>query len=50
MILERSPGSDVRLRKSGGGVFEITVDGSVRFSKKATGRFPSGDEIRETVA
>ena len=37
----------MRLRKSGGGVFEIKVDGALRYSKKATGRFPTEDEIRE---
>jgi selT/selW/selH-like putative selenoprotein len=28
-----------------GGVFEITVDGRLAFSKKATGRFPTDAEI-----
>jgi selT/selW/selH-like putative selenoprotein len=35
----------VTLRKSGGGVFEITVDGTAIFSKKATGRFPTDKEV-----
>jgi selT/selW/selH-like putative selenoprotein len=30
-------------------VFEITVDGRLAYSKKATGRFPSDDEVRGTV-
>jgi len=33
------------LRKTGGGVFEITVDGKLRFSKKAEGRFPTETEL-----
>jgi selT/selW/selH-like putative selenoprotein len=33
------------LRKSGGGVFEITVDGRQTFSKKASGRFPTEPEV-----
>jgi selT/selW/selH-like putative selenoprotein len=33
------------LRKSGGGVFEIAVDGRLAFSKKATGRFPTDQEV-----
>lgn len=49
MILAKTPGTDVRLRKTGGGVFEITVDGVLRFSKKATGRFPGDDEILATL-
>lgn len=44
-MLRMQPDADIRLRKTGGGVFEITVDGAVRFSKKATGRFPTEDEI-----
>jgi selT/selW/selH-like putative selenoprotein len=49
MILARQPTADVTLRKTGGGVFEITVDGRLAWSKKATGRFPTDDEIRQTV-
>ena len=50
MILGRSPAADVRLRKGSGGVFEITVDGSLRYSKKTTGRFPTDDEVRDLIA
>jgi len=28
-----------------GGVFEITVDGKLKFSKKQMGRFPTDEEI-----
>jgi selT/selW/selH-like putative selenoprotein len=35
--------------KSGGGVFEITIDGKLEFSKKATGRFPEESEIKALV-
>jgi selT/selW/selH-like putative selenoprotein len=35
----------VTLHKSGGGVFEITVDGRLAFSKKATGGFPTDQEV-----
>jgi selT/selW/selH-like putative selenoprotein len=31
--------------RSSGGVFEITVDGQLKFSKKALGRFPTDDEV-----
>ena len=30
---------------SGGGVFEVTKDGELIFSKKAEGRFPDFEEI-----
>ena len=42
----RSPGTEVELIEGGGGVFEITVDGVLRFSKKQLGRFPTDEEIR----
>jgi selT/selW/selH-like putative selenoprotein len=39
----------VALRKSGGGVFEITVDGKLAYSKKASGRFPTEDEVVQAL-
>jgi len=30
-------------------VFEITVDGRLRFSKKQSGRFPTEDEVLATL-
>lgn len=35
----------VELLESGGGVFEVTRDGRLIFSKKKEGRFPSEEEI-----
>lgn len=40
-----NPAADVHLRRSAGGVFEITVDGRLMFSKQAEGRFPTDPEI-----
>jgi len=37
--------TDVALVRSSGGVFEIAVDGQLKFSKKALGRFPTDKEI-----
>ena len=39
-------GADVELVKSGGGVFEVTVDDQLVFSKKALGRFPEQGELK----
>jgi selT/selW/selH-like putative selenoprotein len=50
LILSRAPRAEVRLRKSRGGAFEITVEGRLRFSKKSAGRFPTGDEVLASVA
>jgi len=44
------PSAQVALIRSGGGVFEILIDGHLAYSKKATGRFPTDDEITSTVA
>jgi len=49
-LIERTaPGSQVTLHKSGGGVFEITVDGKLAYSKKASGRFPTDAEVSATI-
>lgn len=34
---------------SGGGVFEVEVDGALIYSKKATGRHANWPEIKESV-
>ena len=49
MILGATPSAQVTLKKSGGGVFEITVDGRLAFSRKATGGFPTDEQVRKTV-
>lgn len=43
--LKQALGVDSRLIASSGGVFEIVVDGTKVFSKKALGRFPEDGEI-----
>lgn len=45
VILTTTPGAHITLRKSSGGVFEISVDGKLRFSKKREGRFPTDAEM-----
>jgi len=49
VILGLQPSAQINLRRSSGGVFEIKIDGRVGYSKKATGRFPTDEEIRNTV-
>ena len=41
---------DVSLVKSGGGAFEITVDGRLLFSKLKLKRFPAYQEIPTLIA
>jgi selT/selW/selH-like putative selenoprotein len=38
-------GAEIAYVRSSGGVFEITVDGELKFSKKKQGRFPTDQEI-----
>lgn len=45
----RIDGAEIELVKSSGGVFEITLDGDLVYSKKATGRFPTWKEV-ESIA
>ncbi len=46
----RIDGAEIELVESSGGVFEITLDGDLVYSKKATGRFPKGKEVESIVA
>jgi selT/selW/selH-like putative selenoprotein len=39
----------VQLAKSSGGVFEVTVDGAVVFSKKSLGRHAAPGEVLELL-
>jgi len=39
----------VKIIPSSGGVFEITLDDKLIFSKKKLGRFPNKNEVEETV-
>ena len=43
--LEKVLGIETELHASGGGVYEVTVDGKLIFSKKKLGRFPDDGEI-----
>jgi selT/selW/selH-like putative selenoprotein len=47
-MLEAKYGAEVELVPGVAGVFEITVDGHLKFSKKQTGRFPTDDEVIAT--
>ena len=44
-LKEHFPDTDVRLVQSSGGVFEVTVDGDLIFSKKALRRHAEPGEI-----
>jgi selenoprotein W-related protein len=40
---------EITIIPSGGGVFEVTVDDELIFSKKEQGRFPANEEIVEAM-
>ena len=41
--------AQVKLVESAGGVFDVTVDGKLVYSKNKTGRFPDEGEVTELV-
>jgi selT/selW/selH-like putative selenoprotein len=43
------PDADVRLVESSGGLFEVTVDGELVFSKKATRRHAEPGEVLRAI-
>ncbi len=44
-IKEFHPGAEVQLVEGSGGVFEVTVDGTLLFSKKELGRHAEPGEV-----
>ena len=44
-IKEGFAGVSVEIIEGSGGVFEVTVDGALVYSKKETGRFPDKGEV-----
>ena len=42
--------AEIELVKGSGGVFEITLEGDLVYSKKAAGRFPSWKEVEAIAA
>jgi selenoprotein W-related protein len=41
--------ANIELVRSGGGVFEISVNGELLFSKKSSGRFPTDEEVDNLI-
>jgi selenoprotein W-related protein len=41
---------EIELIPSSGGVFEVSLDGQLLFSKQKTGRFPEQKEVDEMMA
>jgi selT/selW/selH-like putative selenoprotein len=47
--IEQKFGTSVQLIKGRDGVFEVSVDGKIIFSKKAIGRFPGPGEVAASL-
>ena len=47
--LKQAFGAQARLVEGSGGVFDVTVDGRLVYSKHNTGRFPDEGEVVELV-
>jgi selT/selW/selH-like putative selenoprotein len=47
--LREGLGVETELVEGSGGVFDVTVDGKVVYSKHHTGRFPNPGEVLEAV-
>jgi selenoprotein W-related protein len=43
------PDAEIQLVQSSGGLFEVTVDGQVVFSKKASGRHAKPGEVLQAI-
>ena len=48
-LKSRFPGVETKLISSGGGVYEIILDGELIFSKKTLGRFPDDGEVAALI-
>ena len=48
-LKSKFPGIETKLISSGGGVFEIMLNGDLIFSKKAKGRFPEDCEVASLI-
>ena len=47
--MKQELGSTVEMIPSGGGVFEVVVDGTLVYSKKETGEFPDEAVLLESL-
>lgn len=47
--MKKELGADIELIKGRGGIFDVTADGKLVYSKHATGRFPEENEVVEAI-
>jgi predicted Rdx family selenoprotein len=48
--LQKLGAADIELRVGRSGQFDVTVDGTLKYTKNKTGRFPTEDEVEDILA
>ena len=48
--LQKLGAADIELRTGRSGQFDVTVDGTLKYTRATTGRFPTDDEIEDLVS
>lgn len=47
--LQKLGATDIELRVGRSGQFDVTVDGTLKYTRSKTGRFPTDDEVEDLV-
>ena len=47
--LETLGSHEIELKPGGSGQFDITIDGTLKYTRSKTGRFPTDDEIEDLM-
>lgn len=48
--LERLDATDIEMRIGRSGQFDVSVDGTLKYTRSKTGRFPADDEINALLS
>jgi predicted Rdx family selenoprotein len=47
--LDKLGAADIELRIGNSGQFDVTVDGTLKYTRSETGRFPTDDEVEDLL-
>ena len=47
--LQKLGAADIELRVGRSGQFDVTVDGTLKYTRSKTGRFPTDDEVEDML-
>ena len=48
--LQKQGATDIELRVGRSGQFDVTVDGTLKYTRAKTGRFPTDDEVEDIMS